>query len=257
MGCTAAVGDGARCPRASPATPICQDPISSGARPPCPQITWAATCEGDAAVNGHEKPIAFPLGSPGGGTFPGQTLLAASHCSLAQPGTVETDGAEPSLGRAVCRPRVPACASVCGRQQHAGGCGGARRVHVALPVRAWEVGRGAEGGGCHATCAGSPLRRGRMRFSGSCLIPRAPAARECVAKAMGTILLILLSIVLLPALRCPGCERRRRRQPVWDEGCLQGGEDAPHDPPGQSQQGWGCAGCRDADGDGESGCWQS
>lgn len=43
-----------------------------------------------------------------------------------------------------------------------------------------------------------------MSFSGSCLTPCAPAAaRECVAKAMGTILLILLAIVLLPASRCP------------------------------------------------------
>ncbi|KAM6056209.1 G protein-regulated inducer of neurite outgrowth 1 [Chlamydotis macqueenii] len=67
---------------------------------------------------------------------------------------------------------------------------------------------------------------------------------------MGTILLILLAIVLLPAPRCPAGERRRRRQPASDEGCLGEGEDAPHDPPGQSQWGWGHAGCRDADGDG-------
>lgn len=60
---------------------------------------------------------------------------------------------------------------------------------------------------------------------------RAPAARECVAKAMGTILLILLAIVLLPAPRCPG--RERRGQLDWDEGCLRGGEGAPHDPPSQ------------------------
>lgn len=153
------------------------------------------------------------------------------------------DCAEPSLGLAVCWARVPACTGVCGRRRRrAGSCGGARRVHVALPVRAWEVGRGGEGGGCHATCARSPLRRRKTRFSGSCLTPRAAAARECVAKAMGTILLILLAIVLLPAPRCPGGERRRRRQQAWDEGCLRGGC-SPRLPPGQPQHGWGCAGC--------------
>lgn len=54
--------------------------------------------------------------------------------------------------------------------------GRAWRVHVALPVRAWEAGRGAEGGGCHATCARGPLPAGRMRFSGSCLAPRKPGS---------------------------------------------------------------------------------
>lgn len=91
----------------------------------------------------------LPAGSPGAGVFPSQSPSAVFHRYPAQLG--KPDGAEPSLGRAVCRVRVPAGAG-------AGGCGGARHVHVALPVRAWEVGRGAEGGGCRATCAGSPLR---------------------------------------------------------------------------------------------------
>ncbi|XP_075020950.1 G protein-regulated inducer of neurite outgrowth 1 [Calonectris borealis] len=95
-------------------------------------------CHGGTVASGHGKPIAFPLGSSGGGTFPDQTLSAAFHRSPAQPGTGEPEGAEPSLGRAVCLARVPACTGVCGCRWHAGGCGGARRVHVALPVRAWE-----------------------------------------------------------------------------------------------------------------------
>lgn len=124
-------------------------PPQSRAWPPCPRIMGAAAREGSVAAGGCGKPIAFPPGSPGRGMFPSQTPSAAFHCSPAQLG--KPGSAEPNLGQAVCRVRVPAGAG-------ASGCEGARHVHVALPVRAWEVGRGAEGGGCHATCAGSPLR---------------------------------------------------------------------------------------------------
>lgn len=97
------------CPWASSAAPICQHPISSGAQPPCQQTTWAAMREGGTMASSRRKPFASLSGSPRGDTFPGQTLSAASHRSPAQMGTSELDNAEPSLGRAVCRARVPAC----------------------------------------------------------------------------------------------------------------------------------------------------
>lgn len=65
---------------------------------------------------------------------------------------------------------------------------------------------------------------------------RAGGARECVAKAMGTILLILLAIVILPARRCPGGERRRRKEAAGQGGRLAAGRGEAHASP--PQRGW-------------------
>lgn len=65
---------------------------------------------------------------------------------------------------------------------------------------------------------------------------RAGGARECVAKAMGTILLILLAIVILPARRCPGGERRRRKKAAGRGGRLAAGRGEAHASP--SRRGW-------------------
>lgn len=137
-------------------------------------------------------------------------------------------------------PRQPSGAVAAGCGLGWRGC--AWRVHVALPVRAWEAGRGAEGGGCHATCARGPLPAGRMRFSGSCLAPREPGERgSALPRQWGPS---YSSSSLLLSCQPGGARVGRggggRRQLAGEEGWLQGGErctPAPHGGAG-TRRGW-------------------
>lgn len=52
--------------------------------PPCPQVMWAATREGSAAVSSHGKPITLLPGSPRGSTCPRPDPFG---CVLPLPGT--------------------------------------------------------------------------------------------------------------------------------------------------------------------------
>lgn len=210
----------------------------------CPPTPWAAARESAATVTDRGKTPLLPAGQRRRAHIPNHTVPAVSHRA---PGSQA--GAEPSAGL-VCCPL---------RRVRAVGEPGARSRGAARA--AWEVGHGARGGGAALPAPAPPSAEGERAFQAAALAPPEPAARECVAKAMGTILLILLAIVLLPALRCPGGERRRRRrQPAWDEGCLRGGEDAPHDPPPPPKPPARCGGTGTRwgqDADGERRCWRS
>lgn len=109
-------------------------------------------------------------------------------------------------------------------------------IHVSLPVCVGGRATSHREGAAMLPAPTAPSPRGGCAFQAAAWLPCELGARECVAKAMGTILLILLAIVILPAWRCPGGERRRRRQLAREEGWLQGGEEL-HVPPLSSSHG--------------------